>query len=438
MQTTTRAIWTVSLPIIFAGLGETAVELTDAMFLARYGMVELGAVALADALFDVSMFPLAGLIDGMQVLMSRRAGERRPRAIGAVFNQGLVLIVIASVILTAVVVLGGPVVTGLLVQSSQVRAAVDDFIGIIAFSLLFQGLNFAFSAFYTSIGCTRVLVGATLALVLTNIVLDYLLIFGHLGFAELGIRGAAIASLSAEIVGFAVIMAHLLIRRHHRKYQLFRLQRWSPRLVRRICSIAWPVSVEELIAALRWFMFFVIIERLGEHALAAANIVYSCYLLYGIAIAGFAETTCSMVSGLVGRRQVGAIRPLLGSITARCALFVLPLAIFALSFPELFAALFSDDPALVDSAILALRLATLALLAEVPGAILLSAITGLERTDVRLAIEVVVTVIVLLWATAVLLLGLDPDLVWLTELIGWSVCLIVAALWLRSESRSLA
>ena len=70
VQTGSRAIWTISYPVIIAGLSEKIIELTDAVFLARYGLVELGAIALADAIFETSIFLIAGLVDGIQIIIA--------------------------------------------------------------------------------------------------------------------------------------------------------------------------------------------------------------------------------------------------------------------------------------------------------------------------------------------------------------------------------
>jgi Na+-driven multidrug efflux pump len=99
IKTTSRTIWAISFPVIIAGISEKIVELTDVIFLARYGIVELGAIALADAIYGVSIFLIIGLVDGIQIVIARRAGQGRSDEIGMVFNQGLYLLTLISVVL---------------------------------------------------------------------------------------------------------------------------------------------------------------------------------------------------------------------------------------------------------------------------------------------------------------------------------------------------
>src|SRR5215831_11787780 len=87
-----RIVWRLSLPIIFVEATETIDHLIATLFLARVGVTELGAIAVADAVLLLFLIVPLSLVDGLQILTARRVGQRRPEAVGAVFNQGLVLV----------------------------------------------------------------------------------------------------------------------------------------------------------------------------------------------------------------------------------------------------------------------------------------------------------------------------------------------------------
>ena len=127
LRISTRTIWAISLPLILAGANETIVEVTDTVFLARYGMVEVGAVAIAAALYEVVCFLMFGLGDGVQIICARRAGQEDERGVGEAFNQGLSLLLGTSVVLFLVIAFGAPVATGWILASTEVKAAVDGF-----------------------------------------------------------------------------------------------------------------------------------------------------------------------------------------------------------------------------------------------------------------------------------------------------------------------
>src|SRR5437868_9205559 len=76
-----RVVWKVSLPVILAGASENLLHLIDTIFLARVGVTELGALAIADSVLLVFLVMPLGLAEAMQILASRRAGQRRPDAV---------------------------------------------------------------------------------------------------------------------------------------------------------------------------------------------------------------------------------------------------------------------------------------------------------------------------------------------------------------------
>src|SRR5881296_4681340 len=89
-----RDVWRVSLPIILAQASESLLHLIDTIFLARVGVTELGALAVADSLLLLFLVVPLALVDAIQILTARRAGQRRPGAVGAAFNQGFIFVLL--------------------------------------------------------------------------------------------------------------------------------------------------------------------------------------------------------------------------------------------------------------------------------------------------------------------------------------------------------
>ncbi len=293
-------VWKVSLPLIFVEATETIDHLIDSIFLARVGITELGAIAVADTVFLLFLvFPL-GLVDGIQILTARRVGQRRPEAVGAVFNQGLALVLLVCVVSAAALKLVSPVVGGWLVESKAVGDAVNGYLQIEAYGLGLSGVTFALGALLTSLGRTRALIPATIIMIITDVVMNYLFIFGTFGCPALGMRGAAVGSLVAE--------------------WFFKFRRIGHGTARLLGLVSMPIAVQGIVMNLRWFVFFLILERVSAEALAIANVVYTCYVVLWIPTEGFAETTCSMVSRFVGRNRSHRIGGVLKHAIGWCSL----------------------------------------------------------------------------------------------------------------------
>lgn len=419
-----KSIWGISFPIIIAGFSETVVDVTDTIFLAHYGITELAAVGLAATIFGVTLFLTLGLVDGMQIVIARRAGEERLTAIGEVFNQGLYLLTLAALAMILFILFIVPLITVDLLASENIHKEVNAYLQITAYALLFQSFNLAYSAFYVGISRTKVLIAATAILAVVNIVLDYALIFGNLGFVEMGIEGAAVASLSAEIAAFVYLTADVIWRGYNRSYNMLRFTKWKNTLSKRLISISTPISLEALVNMTKWFLFFIIIERLGEQELAMASIIFSCYAMLLITTDSFSESVCSMVSNLIGQQKVQQLTLLIRRTIILSYATVFPMLILTLLFPEYILAIFTTDVEMVAASINSLMVIVLAVLIAVPGEAYYSAIVGTGDTRAILIIQIIITFFMLTFAyIAAFVLQLELEYIWLAEVFGWLVCL---------------
>ena len=105
-----RALWRISLPLILVEATETIDHLIATLFLARVGITELGAIAVADSVLLLFLMLPLSLVDAVQLVTARRVGQRRPDAVGAAFNQGLILVLLLCVASTVELKLASPLV----------------------------------------------------------------------------------------------------------------------------------------------------------------------------------------------------------------------------------------------------------------------------------------------------------------------------------------
>src|SRR5512145_1024472 len=115
-----RVIWKVSIPIIFIEATETFDHLIDTLFLARVGVTELGAIGVADTVLLLFLILPLAMVDGLQILTARRVGQHRPEAVGAAFNQGLVLVMMLAAVAAVALKLFSPVLANWIVESEAV------------------------------------------------------------------------------------------------------------------------------------------------------------------------------------------------------------------------------------------------------------------------------------------------------------------------------
>src|SRR5687768_6597437 len=118
----------VSLPLMFVEVSETVVHLIDTLFLARVGQVFLGAIAIADVVLELTIVVAIGLVEAVQIVVARRVGEERLDQVGEVFDQGLLMVGGASLVLTTALFFVAPWVASALAGSAEVATAVTAYL----------------------------------------------------------------------------------------------------------------------------------------------------------------------------------------------------------------------------------------------------------------------------------------------------------------------
>lgn len=430
-----REILKITFPVLVSLLMEQLVGLTDTVYLGHYGdgRTELAASALA-GVFYLMVFMLGfGFSVGAQVLIARRNGEGRLREIGPLFMQGsLFLLVLAGALFVLSRLCAGGFFA-LLIESEPVRRAAVDYLDWRVYGFFFSFVGAMFRALCVGTTRTRILTANSVVMVLTNVVLNYLLIFGRCGLPELGIAGAAIASVASEAVSVLFFVLYTRLRFDWRRYRLFRFGGVDFRLLGHILGVSVWIMLQEGMAFLSWFLFFVCIERLGTEQLAVTNMVRSIGSVVFLFVNAFASTASSLVSNLIGAGRAEEVRPLCRRMTRLCFSFVVPLALLIALFPERVLGFYSDDDALIACGVPSLRVMLSTYVLCVPAFIAQFAVSGTGHTRVTLGIVLTAILFYMaytFWLT--LVLRADVALCWTTDHLYYLVTLLLSVLYLRS------
>lgn len=423
----------VTFPILVSLLMEHMINMTDTAFLGRVGEVELGASALA-GVYYMAIYMLAfGFSIGAQILIGRRNGEGNYKEIGPVFVQGVLFLLGLATVMFVVSQLYSSRVLGSIIDSEQVFHATNDYMRWRVYGFFFSFVAVMFRAFFVGITNTRILTINSLVMVGTNIVLNYILIFGKFGFPALGISGAAIGSSISEGVSmlFYIIYTHNKI--NWRKYALFNLSSFNPKLLSGILNISVWTMIQSFLAMATWFLFFIAVEHLGERPLAVSNIVRSAAMFFFMPVSAFAATTSSLVSNLLGAKVPEQVMPTCLRAVKMCYLFLLPLAVIIAIAPSLFLRIYTDDVQLIQATIPSLFVMMTAVLFSTPGSILFNAVSGTGNTRAALVMEFGTLIIYVLYIIYIVFyLKANVAVCWTTEHVYWGVLLVIAYLYMRS------
>jgi len=263
--------------------------------------------------------------------------------------------------------------------------------------LFFLSANLMFRAFFVGIIRTKVLTFNAISMALTNIFLDYALIFGNLGFPKMGISGAALASVISEAVSTLFYVTYLLVSVDLKKYGFIGIEWKNFRVIRNILNVSSALMIQQFLAISTWLFFFLAIEGMGEATLAISNIIRSFYMIIGIPVFTLSSTSSTLVSNTIGSGKSNEVIALIWKI-ARLAFsicFILALVLFL--FPETILRIYTSDPELILASIPSLYVILLVLLTLSVGNVFFQSVSGTGNTRSALMIESFTLVVYVLW-----------------------------------------
>ena len=382
---------------------EQLINITDAIFLGHVGEIELGASALA-GIWYLAIYMLGfGFSLGLQVVVARRNGERHYSETGKTFFQGLFFLSVLAVFLCLLSKLFSPMILSRLITSVEVYHAVIDYLDGRIWGLLFSFPFLALRSFLVGITRTKALNMAALTAVLVNIPGNWLLI----SHWNMGIAGAAIASSFAEACSLAVLAIHVLCKMDKRFYGLS--CSFDKAVLFHVCR----VSVWSMFHS--FILFFVAIEHLGELQLAVANILRSISTLFFVIVNSFAATTGSLVSNLIGADERGKVFPLCNRVIRLGYAIGFPLITLALLFHQPVISVYTDNPAIVQTAWLPFVVMLLNYVFALPGYVYMNAVTGTGATRTAFIFQATTIAIYLLYLWGLSYLDVPLAVYWTVE-----------------------
>lgn len=392
MRYSYKKIIAISWPILAGLFIQQLVGLADTAFLGRVGTIELGASALA-GVFYIMIFMLAlGFGNGIQIIVARRNGEQNFHKIGGVVYQGISFLVCTAVVIIALTTLLAPYVLDKFISSPDVYEKTLAYLDIRIYGFLFAFPIVVFRAFFIGITQTKILTYNAVLLLIINVILNYVLIFGKFGFSPMGIEGAAIASIIAEAVAAIYLAIYMFKNVDLNKYGFENFVFFNKKILIEILVLSIWTMLQYFISMATWFLFLVAIENLGEEPLAISNILRSVTIFPYMIITALAAAANSVTSNLIGQGHDFEVETT--SLKVIKLSYIMTFALIAvmlvLPFPVL--RIYTDSEQVIENSILPYYSALSSFITMIPGMILLSVVSGTGQTKIAMYIELLVLV----------------------------------------------
>ena len=384
-----RAVLTLGLPLVGSQIAQFAIGMTDTLMLGRYGVDALAAGTLGSTVFFITLIAGSGFASAVVPMAAEALGRGDHVAARRATRMGLWAAAAYGVVLTPVLLAGEPMLRAL-GQPEEVATLGGAYLRIAGWGLLPALLAFVVRSHLSAHERTRVVLVATLAALVINAALNWVLIFGRLGMPELGVRGAAIASVAVNLLLMAILAVHAS--RALPGPPLFE-RPWRPdaEAFWRVVRLGWPIGATSLAEGSLFAASAVMMGWLGAIPLAAHGVAMQFAGLSFMIHLGLSQAATVRAGTALGRRDRSSLarggRVAIGLSSA----LALGAALLFVAVPETLVALFvsQDDPArasVLAAGAALLAVAALFQLADAAQVMALGLLRGVQDTAVPMGI----------------------------------------------------
>jgi MATE family multidrug resistance protein len=425
-----RAVTTLGLPLVGGHLAQIAIGVTDTVMLGWYGVDALAAVTLASSYFFVLFLMGAGFAFAVMPMVATFDAEDDEISIRRVTRMGLWLSLAYAVVIMPFMICSEALLL-LMGQTETVAADAQNYLRIAGYGMFPWLVAMVVKSYLAALERTQVVFWIAVLATLCNGLINYALIFGNWGAPELGIAGAATASLVTQAIGMVGIVAYALyVLPHHQLFVRFWKADWE--MLSRVFRLGVPIGFTGLSETGLFAATAVMMGWLGTVPLAAHGIALQCASITFMLHLGISNVATIRAGNAYGRgdrdhlARGARVVFIMSLITA-----VLTSVVF-LVWPEPLVLVFmqSSEPArdqIVAIGVGLLAMAALFQLVDGAQAIALGLLRGVQDTTVPMAIAAISYWVVGMPCSYIFgfVLGYDGIGVWMGLVLGLACAAIL-------------
>ena len=434
LQISYRQILKIVLPISFAILVPQLNFLINTYFLGKLGIEELGVAGITGVYYLIFSAIGYGLNSGLQSLISRKAGENKPNEIGKLFNQAVlfaIAIAVVGIVLTYTIL---PIILVKILPNKALANVAIHFLQIRILGLPFLYMYQMRNALLVGTNQSKYLLYGTVADTGVNIALDYALIFGKFGMPQMGINGAAIASVIAEFVGMFVTYIIIKYKGLSKQFELFANIKIEKNVLQQIIKQSGPMMFQNAISIVSWFVFYLFIGNMlnAKLNLAISNVMRNVFGLFGVFIWALGSTTNTVISNIIGQGKQHEVPQTVAMLRNICMGFTLLTCTVLNIFPNLIISAFNNNAIFIANTIPVIRVITLAMVLMSVSIVYLNTIIAHGKSHIAFYIEVVAIILYLIYIyTTLRIYHQNLAVAWMSEWLYWTALLLLTYFYLK-------
>jgi len=323
----------VCLPLVMSTAAVTVMEFTDRVFLSNYSLDAISAATPVGIVAFLFILFFSGVAGYGTVFIAQYAGAGAHDRIGSALWQIIYFSLASGIVLVGISFLAVPIFK-LGGHAPEIQRLESIYFRILCQGAVLNVAGAGLASFFTGRGLTRPVMVITAAGMIVNIPLDYALINGVWWFPELGITGAAIATVAAW--GLILFCYGVLVftKANDRQYRVWSARPFDRDLFYRLLKYGVPGALQFCLDVFAFMFFIFMVGRIGINELAATNIVIAINSLAFMPAMGFSQGVSSLVGQSLGSRRPQRARSVVWSAIHLLLLYIFVLDIFYILAPQ--------------------------------------------------------------------------------------------------------
>lgn len=350
-----RALLLLSIPMILEMVMESLFAIVDVYFVSRVGTDAVATVGLTETVVTIVYALAIGISMGATAMVSRRIGENDPEAASVAAFQAILLSAVVSIIISIVGILYAEEILRFMGGNESLIASGANYTRIILGSNIVITFLFLLNGIFRGAGDAFIAMRALWIANICNIILDPLLILGLGPFPELGLTGAAIATMIGRGLGVSYQLYILLSGASVIKMAARHLK-LSIKILIRLAKVSFNGAWQFMISSISWIFMMRIIADFGSESVAGYTIAIRLIIFTILPSWGLSNAAATLVGQNLGAKLPDRAEKSVWQAGFYNTIFLLLVSVIFIAFARPLIGLFSDIPTVVESGVTALRI----------------------------------------------------------------------------------
>ncbi|MDW7691930.1 MATE family efflux transporter [Flammeovirgaceae bacterium SG7u.111] len=298
----------IAIPIILSQAGQMLTGIVDNIMVGRVGTTSLAAASLANSVFfNIIIFGI-GFTFGLTPLIGTASARKEVRKVGELLSQSLLINMLLGVLIFIVLFFGSPLIH-LMSQPENVVELAIPYFNIIGLSFIPMMFFLTFKQFTEGLSITKPAMVATITSNIINIILNYILIYGKMGFEPMGLNGAGWATLISRVTMGVLLALWVFQSKKCKIYtQFYKWLLLKKETALNLVKMGMPIGFQFTLEVAAFSIGTIMLGWIGEVQLAAHQIALSMASLTYMMANGLASATTVRVSNLYGENNFKEVR----------------------------------------------------------------------------------------------------------------------------------